>query len=39
MNNFEEKRRELGLECSILISDFYYLNSLDLYIELIEKFL
>ena len=39
MINFEEKRRELGLECSILISDFYYFNSLDLYIELIENFL
>lgn len=39
MNNFEEKRRELGLECSILISDFYYLNRLNSYIELIESFL
>ena len=39
MNNFEEKRRELGLECSILISDFYYLNNLDSYIKLIESFL
>lgn len=39
MNNFEEKRRELGLECSILISDFYYLNRLDSYMELIESFL
>ena len=39
MNNFEEKRRELGLECYILISDFYYLNKLDSYIELIESFL
>lgn len=39
MNNFEEKRHELELESSILISDFYYLNNLDSYIKLIESFL
>lgn len=39
MNNFEEKRRELGLKCSILIEDFHYLNSLKSYIKLIENFL
>ena len=35
MKDFEK----LGLECSVLIEDFYYLNKLDSYIELIEKFL
>src|SRR5210317_753055 len=39
MNNFEKNRNELGLECSVLISDFYYLNNLDCYIKLIESFL
>lgn len=39
MNNFEQKRSELGLECAILISDFHYLNNLDSYIELTEEFL
>ncbi len=39
MNNFEEKRRELGLNCMVLILDFHYLSNLDSYIELIENFL
>lgn len=39
MNNFEQERRDLGLKCAVLISDFHYLNSLDSYIELITKFL
>ena len=39
MNNFEQKRRELGLECAVLISDFHYLSHLDSYIELTEEFL
>lgn len=39
MNNFEQKRSELGLECAVLISDFYYLKNLDSYIKLIEEFL
>lgn len=39
MNNFEKNRHELGLKCSVLISDFYYLNNLDCYIKLIESFL
>lgn len=39
MNNFEQKRRELGLNCTVLISDFYYFSNLDSYIELIENFL
>ena len=39
MNNFEEERRELGLNCALLISDFHYLSNLDSYIELIKDFL
>ena len=39
MTNFEEKRSELGLHCSALISDFHCFNDLDSYIELIENFL
>ena len=39
MNNFEEKRRELGLKCCVLIEDFHYFNNLDSYIKLIETFL
>ena len=39
MNNFEQERRELGLRCAVLISDFYYFRNLDAYIELIENFL
>lgn len=39
MNNFEKNKNKLGLECSVLISDFYYLNNLDSYIKLIESFL
>ena len=39
MNNFEEKRRELGLKCCVLIEDFHYFNNLNSYIKLIESFL
>ena len=39
MNDFEQKLSELGLKCTVLISDFYYLNNLDSYIELSEEFL
>jgi len=39
MVNFEEKRSELGLHCSVLISDFNCFNDLDSYIESIENFL
>ena len=39
MNNFEEKRCELGLKCCVLIEDFHYFNNLDSYIKLIESFL
>ena len=39
MINFEQKRSELGLHCSALISDFHCFNDLDSYIELIENFL
>lgn len=39
MNNFEEKRRELGLKCCRLIEDFHYFNNLGSYIKLIEDFL
>ena len=39
MSDFEQKRSELGLECAVLISDLYYLNNLDSYIELTEEFL
>jgi len=39
MDNFEERRRELGLECAILIADFHYLINLNSYIKLIENFL
>ena len=39
MVNFEEKRSELGLHCSVLISYFNCFNDLDSYIELIEDFL
>lgn len=39
MNNFEERRRELGLKCAILIEDFHYLINLNSYIKLIENFL
>ena len=39
MINFEQERRELGLHCSALISDFHCFNDLDSYIELIENFL
>ena len=39
MNNFEEKRRYLGLKCCGLIEDFHYFNNLDSYIKLIETFL
>ena len=39
MNDFEQKLSELGLKCTVLISDFYYLNNLDSYIELTEQFL
>ena len=39
MNNFEEKRRDLGLKCCGLIEDFHYFNNLDSYIKLIETFL
>ena len=39
MNDFEQQRRELGLNCSVLISDFHYFSNLDSYIELIENYL
>lgn len=39
MNSFEERRRELGLECAVLIEDFHYLINLKSYIKLIENFL
>ena len=39
MIDFEQKRCELGLNCSALISDFHYFSHLDSYIELIENFL
>lgn len=39
MNNFEKNRHELGLKCSVLISDFHYLKNLNFYIKLIENFL
>ena len=39
MIDFEQKRSELGLHCSALISDFHCFNDLDSYIELIENFL
>ena len=41
MNNytFEQKRHELGLNCTVLILDFHYFSNLDSYIELIENFL
>jgi hypothetical protein len=39
MIDFEQKRSELGLYCSALISDFHCFNDLDSYIELIENFL
>lgn len=39
MNTIQQKRNELGLQCAILISDFYYLNNLESYIKLTEEFL
>ena len=39
MTNFEERRRMLGLKCSVLIEDFHYFNNLEFYIKLIESFL
>jgi len=39
MNNFEQKRLELGINCAILIYDFHYFSNLDSYIESIENFL
>jgi len=39
MINFEQNRRELGLNCSVLIQDFHHFSNLDSYIELIENFL
>ena len=39
MKHYEQKKFELGLECSVLISDFHYLNNLDSYMELTEEFL
>ena len=39
MDNFEEKRRMLGLKCCVLIEDFHYFNNLGFYIKLIESFL
>ena len=39
MTNFEERRRMLGLKCSVLIEDFHYFNNLEFYIKLIENLL
>ena len=39
MKDYQQKDYELGLKCAVLISDFYYLNNLDSYIELTEQFL
>lgn len=39
MKDYEQKEYDLGLKCAVLISDFYYLNNLDSYIELTEEFL
>ena len=39
MINFEQTRRELGLNCALLIEDFHFFSNLDSYIELIENFL
>ena len=39
MINFEQNRYELGLNYTVLISNFHYFSNLDSYIELIENFL